>query len=340
MIDIELLPLSVVILLTVTFLFIALYFNFIYREHVSEELILESMNTKGDEGHTMNTLIDYVSSDNGTIYQMKVQYDMISDIYDFIYIKGYENISSSLGKNVLIELLGNEIYTVNLPQSMILPDNEINIWNYSTETKNIRSKTKFMIDGVEKSLIFTLKPDMVVRLKNSNNTWTVVSNHKFSEDRQMLTKYFLRKIDLLVKSYLIKLNVDLKSLYYDILNESIFKRDTKTKENLDDLLAEFEVDFNFSKSKMKSMYDRYNEAFKEEVLFKVKYDVLKLDSTEIRDKIVKMEGELLLLLLSSISKNREKMNSFFDVNIKRLNEFKEHFIRTCYEKYGVERIHI
>lgn len=335
MIDIELLPLSVVILLTVTFLFIALYFNFIYREHVSEELILESMNTKGDEGHSMNTLIDFVDSDNGTIYQKKVQYNMISYDYDFIYITGCENISSCLDRNVLIELLGDEIYTVNLPQSMTLDNNEINIWNYSTETKNIRSKTKFIIDGVEKSLIFTLKPGMVVRFKNSSNTWTIVSINKFSENREMLTKYFNEKIDLLVKSHLVKLNVDLKSVYYDILNKSIFKHDTKTKENLDDLLTEFEVELNLSKSRMISLYNRYNDILKKELIFKAIYAFLNIESGE--NKISKMKDELLKIIQMKLDENKDKMNSFLDDNINRLNRFNEYFIGTCYEKYGIDR---
>lgn len=153
MIDIELLPLIFVILVALFFLFIALYFNFINREYVYEDVIIDRILEKPDKGHVKNISI-YLDSDGRVTSRMAS---------DFVYISGDETLPSDFKDKCLIELNGDNIYTLKLPKN-VTNESSINIWNSSSTAKNIRCHNKIVVDGIEKKIILTLKPGKIVTM--------------------------------------------------------------------------------------------------------------------------------------------------------------------------------
>lgn len=115
------------------------------------------------------------------------------------------NLSNDLKNGVLIQLVNDTIYTVNMP-SNDNPGMTINFWNSSNFAKNIRTNSSFISEGIEKGKFFTLKSQRVLTLQSNGKSWIVINDSDITNNKEIIQKYISNQIDNIIQ--LNKLTID------------------------------------------------------------------------------------------------------------------------------------
>lgn len=227
MIDEELMPMAFVFVVMIIFLCIALYSNFICQEYVNEADIIERLTIREDYGRLDHIHIEEVDYDSGSInlVKFKKNKDKIKQInnelellnglnikkQNTIYIDGPIDLLNEITNDSLIRLDGNDIYTIDIFEPFE-PGKKLNIWNNSSTVKNLKSLTKFIIDGVEKTFMFTLKPGKFVSFQNIDKLWVALTPTNFSDNKEMIMKYITNKVKIVIESFYVKLYIQCDSI--------------------------------------------------------------------------------------------------------------------------------
>lgn len=350
MIDLELIPLAFVIIVSVIFLFIALYFNFIYREEVSEEILIDRMTIKIDDGRIDNTIIETINDGkediNLTGKIKRINYKKFSTLKEMdklhpldnvivgdsgvIYIVGPDNLSDKLTNGVLIQLDNDEIYTVNMP-SCSRAGQSMNIWNASKSVKNLKSQTKFIVDGVEKTQMFTLKPEKIVSFQSNGKYWITLSPKDFSENKDMMLKYLLKKVELAIESNRLALDTQLGDTHCNLVDRLNDDKELY-KTEVEKMMCAFEHDMNIKISsvdinslshqmleKIKSKIDNIEIIMKHDIL-----DIIKNESSKFNNKLNDMKEqvsqEVAYAIATDANDLKQKLTTHIEVNINIARE--------------------
>lgn len=295
MIDVELAPFIFVLIVTIIFLFIALFFNFICRENISEDEFLRRQITNPVEGHVKNILVETINKENGKIKFIDIKQAM--NDCGVIYIKGSDDISENIKNGSLIQLEGEEIYTVNFP-SAFREGQTINIWNASTVAKNLKSETKFIIDGVQKSQVITLKTGKIISFQSNGKYWIALSPTDFSENKDMILKHLLSKVDLAIESSRLSLDSQLGDTHNKLINQ--LKEDKEFyKCEVEKTMRAFENDMDVKlsgfdiESLQKEIYNKIKPKIDSSVIVKHDLlDVIKTESSKLNEKLNDMKEQI------------------------------------------------
>lgn len=135
---------------------------------------------------------------------------------DVIHIISEDKISKNIVSDSLIQIHGDDIYTVELP-GCEREGLKLNIWNSSCTVKNLKSSSKIVVNGAEKTRVFTLNPDKIAKFQSNGKYWVLTSPIDFSDNREMILKLLLSKVDLAIESNRALLDSQLESSHMKLV---------------------------------------------------------------------------------------------------------------------------
>lgn len=302
MIDGRLLPMAFVFIIVIILLFIALYNSFLCREKVSESYIKERLSVIEDNGRVNHIYIESIDEKIGNIKLLNYK-KIIDDIKQdmeiqnsnenssVVYIDGPVDLSDKLNNGSLIQLNNDDIYTVYMPNPN-RAGQTMNIWNSSGSAKNLKASAKFIINGVEKSYIFTLKPENIITVQSNGIFWVILTSCDFSDNKDMMLKYLLNKVELAIESSRVELDLRLENTHSNLICQ--LKDDKELyKDEIHKIMCAFEHDMKIKISDVN--IDKLQNSICEKIKCKVDSDhkLVKRDILEIiRDESNKLNCKL------------------------------------------------
>jgi hypothetical protein len=232
--DVKKQPAILFSLIIVIILLFSLYYNFIIKEYVHYDVILEERRT---ENHGRLSNIKKKNIDNNGLIKIldhnisgcKGNDDnVVHTNHDIYYIIGKSTIPDYIDNNIIVKLDSDEIYTVSLDPKR-LAGITLNLWNDSNESKNLKTigESSFIPNRVFGSKFITLKPRNIITITSDGKDWIHNYQSLFILNEDLVKRYLSSQVDLIINSNMIYINNNITNIdnntkkLIDIFNERI-----------------------------------------------------------------------------------------------------------------------
>uniref|UniRef100_A0A6C0BCA2 Uncharacterized protein n=1 Tax=viral metagenome TaxID=1070528 RepID=A0A6C0BCA2_9ZZZZ len=236
-----------------------------------------------------------------------------------IYITGSTNIPENVNNLTLVELEGDFIYTVCLPS----PSRKgliINIWNNSSEVKNIKSSVSFKIDGLSRSQMITLTSNNILCLQSNGKYWIQLEKNNYNDNEEIIAHKVKEQIDesfketkdqledeiLFLKEKFFNSFKEDKDLYNKIINDKI----RNFEDNIKCKLSSIDIN-NFEKMIINKINSSLNNKNNDDLI-----DIITDEISTIKNKIdlmkTNIQSEIMEFLKTDNNYLRNRLNQLVD----------------------------